>query len=66
MQLYYATGTISLAVATALEEPGVAYETVKVNFAAKEQANSGYEQINPQGRGHALVVDGGLLHKTGA
>ena len=66
MQLYYAPGTISIAVAIALQEAGVKYEAVKIDFAAKQQASVGYAQINPKGRVPSLVVDGGILTETGA
>lgn len=66
MQLYYAPGTISVAVAIALEEAGVTYDPIQVDFAAKEQTTSGYQQINPKGRVPALVADGGILTETGA
>ncbi|MEQ3631334.1 MAG: glutathione S-transferase, partial [Sulfitobacter sp.] len=33
LKLHYAPGTISVAVAIALEEAGLAYEPVKVDFA---------------------------------
>lgn len=66
MQLYYAPRTISVAVAIALEEAGLAYEPVKIDFAAKEQTSAGYAQINPKGRVPALAVDGGILTETGA
>ena len=37
MKLYFATGTISIAVAVALNEAGVAYDTHQLDFAAGEQ-----------------------------
>ncbi|WP_424977716.1 glutathione S-transferase family protein [Leisingera sp. S232] len=66
MQLYYAPRTISVAVAIALEEAGVTYETVKLDFATKEQSGPAYAQINPKGRVPALAVEGGILTETGA
>lgn len=66
MQLYYAPKTISVAVAIALEEAGIDYETVLVDFATKEQTSAAYQQINPKGRVPALAFDGGLLTETGA
>ena len=66
MQLYYAPNTISVAVAIALEEAGIEYETVKIDFAAKEQTGAAYAQINPKGRVPALAVEGGILTETGA
>ena len=66
MQLYYASGTISVAVAIALEEAGLDYEAIKIDFASKEQTSPAYAQINPKSRVPALAVDGGILTETGA
>ncbi|NSY38646.1 glutathione S-transferase family protein [Leisingera sp. ANG59] len=66
MQLYYAPNTISVAIAIALEEAGIEYEAVKIDFAAKEQTGAAYAQINPKGRVPALAVEGGILTETGA
>ena len=66
MQLYYAPGTISVAVAIALEEAGLDYEAVKIDFANKEQLSPAYAQINPKARVPALAVEGGILTETGA
>ncbi|MBY6139982.1 glutathione S-transferase family protein [Leisingera daeponensis] len=66
MQLYYAPNTISVAAAIALEETGIEYEAVKIDFAAKEQTGAAYAQINPKGRVPALAVEGGILTETGA
>lgn len=66
MQLYYAPRTISIAVAIALEEAGLEYEPIRLDFASAEQTKAAYHQINPKGRVPALVVDGGILTETGA
>ncbi|WP_420585878.1 glutathione S-transferase family protein [Ruegeria sp.] len=66
MQLYYAPRTISVAVAIALEEAGLEYEAIQLDFAGGEQTKPAYKQINPKGRVPALVVDGGILTETGA
>ncbi len=66
MQLYYAPRTISVAVAIALEEAGLEYEAIKVDFATSEQTSTAYKQINPKGRVPALVVEGGILTEAGA
>ncbi|NVO56225.1 glutathione S-transferase family protein [Rhodobacteraceae bacterium B1Z28] len=66
MQLYYAPRTISVAVAIALEEAGLDYEAIRLDFAGGEQTKPAYHQINPKGRVPALVVDGGILTETGA
>nr|WP_321249748.1 glutathione S-transferase family protein [uncultured Ruegeria sp.] len=66
MQLYYAPRTISVAVAIALEEAGLEYEAIRLDFAEAEQTKPAYTQINPKGRVPALAVDGGILTETGA
>ncbi|MEW9919848.1 glutathione S-transferase family protein [Marimonas sp. MJW-29] len=67
MKLYFATGTISIAVAIALHEAGIAYDPVKVDFASAEQTKAPYLEINPKGRVPALVlVNGSILTETGA
>ncbi len=66
MQLYYAPHTVSVAVAIALEEVGLEYEAIRLDFAEGEQSKPAYKQINPKGRVPALAVDGGILTETGA
>ncbi|MGV6804654.1 MAG: glutathione S-transferase family protein [Ruegeria sp.] len=66
MQIYYAPRTISIAVVIALEEAGLEYEPIILDFAAGEQTTPAYKQINSKGRVPALVVDGGILTETGA
>lgn len=67
IQLYYAPGTISIAIAIALEEAAIAYETIKVDFASAAQTKPEYLALNPKGRVPALVTDGGqVLTETGA
>ncbi len=67
LKLYYAPGTISIAVAIALEEAGLAFEAVKVDFKLAEQTLPDYLAINPKGRVPALVLeDGTILTETGA
>ena len=67
LKLHYAPGTISVAVAIALEEAGLAYEPVKVDFAAAEQTGAPYLALNPKGRVPTLVTEAGsALTETGA
>ncbi|MBD3665782.1 glutathione S-transferase family protein [Sulfitobacter aestuariivivens] len=67
LKLFYAPGTISIAVAIALEEAGLAYEAVKVDFAAGEQTKPAYLAVNPKGRVPALVTaSGSVMTETGA
>lgn len=67
LKLYYAPGTVSIAVAIALEEAGLAHEAVKLDFRAAEQTKPGYLALNPKGRVPALgLADGTILTETGA
>lgn len=67
LKLYYATGTISIAVAIALEEAGLPYEAIKVDFASGAQTQPDYLAVNPKGRVPALVTENGtILTETGA
>ena len=67
LKLYYAPGTISVAVAIALQEAGLAYAPIKVDFAGAAQTKPEYLAINPKGRVPALVATNGtILTETGA
>lgn len=66
MQLYYAPRTISIAVMIALDEAGLSYDTVAIDFASGEQTQPDYMKINPKGRVPALVLSGTTLTETGA
>lgn len=66
LQLTYFPGTISVAAILALEEAGLEYEAVKVDFKEAEQTKPAYHAINPKGRVPALITDAGVLTETGA
>jgi glutathione S-transferase len=67
MKLYYAPGTVSIAVAIALEEVGLSYIPRRVDFASAEQTRDAYRRLNPKGRVPALVLAGErVLTETGA
>ena len=67
MKLYFAKGTIAVAPAITLEEAGLAYAPVAINFAAGEQTKPEYLKLNPKGRVPALVLDdGSVLTEAGA
>lgn len=67
LKLFYAPGTISIAVAIALQEAGLDYEPIKVDFASAAQTKPDYLAINPKGRVPALVTSKGtILTETGA
>lgn len=66
MKLYYAPGTIATAAAIALEESGIDYTAVRVDFSKGEQKGAAYTAINPNGRVPALETEGTILTETGA
>lgn len=66
MRLYYAPGTISVAVAITLHEAGLNTELNRLDFREGEQNKPNYLAINPKGRVPTLVVDGHHLTETGA
>ncbi len=66
MRLYIAPNTIAVAIAIALEEAGIAYEPVLLNFAEGEQRSATYHAVNPKGRVPSLETDGKILTETGA
>lgn len=66
MRLYFATGTISIAVAIALNEAGLKAELVRLSFQEGDQVKPDYLAINPKGRVPTLEVSGQNLTETGA
>lgn len=66
MKFYYAPGTICVATGVLLEEAGLDYDPIRVDFASAEQTGAAYRAINPKGRVPALVTDRGALSETGA
>jgi len=66
MKLYYAPNTIALASLIVLEEIGVAYEPVRLDFRAAEQRGAEYLAVNPKGRVPALDTGRGVITETPA
>lgn len=66
MKLYLAKGSIAVAVAIALEEAGLGYEPVVLDFGKASQTAPEYLTLNPKGRVPALEVADGILTETGA
>ena len=66
LQLYTAPGTIGVASHIALEESGLNYQAIRIDFAKKEQQSDHYRKINPKMRVPALIVDGQVLTETPA
>jgi len=61
IKLYYAPGACSFASHIALEELGLAYDTVKLNLAQGDQRKPEYLALNPRGRVPTVIVDGKVL-----
>jgi glutathione S-transferase len=66
LKLYYTPHTCALAPHIALEEASATYDTVRIDFDAAEQRQSGYLAINPKGRVPSLVTDRGILTEVPA
>ena len=65
-KLFWAANTISSASAIALNEGGVHWEGVEIDFSSAEQTKPEYMAINPKGRVPALSTPEGILTETGA
>lgn len=61
-----ANGTIGLASHVALEESGLQYEAVALDFTKQQQASEEYLKINPKARVPSLVVEQGIITETPA
>lgn len=66
MKLYYAPNTIAIAPALLLNEGGVHYEAVRLDFPSGEQRSPAYHAINPKGRVPAITTPEGILTEAGA
>ena len=66
MRFYYFPNTVAVAVAIALEEAGLAYEPVRVDFKDAAQTKAPYLSVNPKGRVPSLETEGQILTETGA
>ena len=66
MIFYFAKKSVAIAAHIALEESGVSYETIEIDFAATEQRSDKYLEINPKGRVPALATDEGIITETPA
>jgi glutathione S-transferase len=66
LRFYYAPRTIALASHIALEESGLDYEPIRLDFHAQQQRTAEYLAINPKGRVPSLVTERGVLTETPA
>lgn len=66
MRLYFAPDTVARASLIVLEEIGVPFEAVQVDFKRGAQRGAEYLGINPKGRVPSLVTGQGVLTETPA
>lgn len=66
MKFYCAPNSISVATGLLLEESGLDYEPILLDFSKNEQGAPDYLAINPKARVPALVTANGILTETGA
>ena len=66
LRFYYAKNSAAYAPHILLEDIGVAYEAVEIDFKSGEQRSDAYLAINPKGRLPSLVTDDGILTETPA
>jgi glutathione S-transferase len=66
LRFYYAPHTCALASHVALEQAGLDYQLVRVDFARSEQRSPEYLAVNPKGRVPALATERGILTETPA
>lgn len=63
---YYAKSSAAYAPHILLEETGLEYQAVRIDFQTKEQQSPAYLKINPKGRVPALITEKGILTETPA
>ena len=66
IKLTYSPGTIASASAIALEESGLPWDPVRVDFTAAEQRQEPYLSLNPKDRVPVLICTDGTFTETGA
>ena len=64
--LYTAQASIGVASHVALEESGLDFEIVELDFSKQQQSTSDYLKINPKARVPSLVVKDGIITETPA
>ena len=63
---YYAKSSAAYAPHILLEETGLEYKAVRIDFQTNEQQSPAYLKINPKGRVPALITEKGILTETPA
>jgi len=64
--LHYSPRTIAAAVAIAMEETGVTYDAVLVDFSKSAQTSPEFLALNPKGRVPVVITSHGILTEAGA
>src|SRR5262245_22475979 len=64
--IHYAPQTRAVIALWAIEELGVPYERVKIDYKAGEHKSEGFAKINPNQRVPAMVVDGRPMFESTA
>jgi glutathione S-transferase len=62
--LYYSPGSVSMVTHMILEELGVPFETVRLDFSKKEHHEAAFVKINPKRKVPALATDEGVLTES--
>lgn len=65
-KFYTSRTSIGIATHIALEESGLPYELIELDFSKHQQTSPEYLKLNPKARVPALVVDQGILTETPA
>ena len=64
--LYTSGASIGVVSHIALEESGLEYKAIAVDFAAQQQSSAEYLRINPKARVPSLIVEEGIITETPA
>ncbi|MFT4728944.1 MAG: glutathione S-transferase [Granulosicoccus sp.] len=64
--LYTASASIGVVSHIALEESGLPFKVIQVDFASKQQSSVEYREINPKARVPSLIVEEGIITETPA
>ena len=66
LTFYYAKNSAAYAPHILLEDIGVAYNAIRIDFLTTEQRSPAYLDVNPKGRVPSLVTEQGILTETPA
>ena len=66
LTFYYAKNSAAYAPHILLEDIGIDYQAIQIDFKTSEQRSQAYLEINPKGRVPALITQRGVLTETPA